>query len=56
LIKRLIYLQHSPILATVVCAAVTTWAGAKSDWYFNTAKEWNTPEAFTVNFLSQSAR
>ena len=28
----------------------------KYDWYFNTAKEWNTPEAFTVNFLIQSAR
>lgn len=28
----------------------------KYDWYFNTAKEWNTPEAFTINFLIQSAR
>ena len=28
----------------------------KYDWYFNTSKEWNTPEAFTINFLIQSAR
>jgi hypothetical protein len=27
----------------------------KYDWYFNTAKEWNTPETFTINFLIQSA-
>ena len=27
----------------------------KYDWYFNTAKEWNTPDTFTINFLIQSA-
>jgi hypothetical protein len=28
----------------------------KYDWYFNTAKEWNTPDTFSINFLIQSAR
>ena len=28
----------------------------KYDWYFNTAKDWNTPETFTINYLIRSAR
>lgn len=28
----------------------------KYDWYFNTAKPWNTPETFTINYLIKSAR